>query len=82
MSDHGSDPNDFSNISAFDVDLGIPSLFEEYRGIKKWPATKQDILAAAKASGAPKETLAALAKIPDHSYADLKAVVHAATSVR
>jgi hypothetical protein len=52
---------------------GSPSWVLE--GMTKWPSTKEDIIAAGKAKGAPKETLDALSGIPNHSYGDIKAVI-------
>uniref|UniRef100_A0AAU2UY34 DUF2795 domain-containing protein n=1 Tax=Streptomyces sp. NBC_00003 TaxID=2903608 RepID=A0AAU2UY34_9ACTN len=42
----------------------------EHQAIKKWPATKMDILNAAKAGGESRERLDALARLPKDTYQD------------
>lgn len=40
-------------------------------GIEKWPATKQDVIAAAKKDGVPQDRIDAFAKLPKDSYKDV-----------
>ncbi|MFF4433844.1 DUF2795 domain-containing protein [Streptomyces sp. NPDC001513] len=40
------------------------------RLVKKWPATKQDIITAAKNAGSPKAAIAALKRLPKDAYQD------------
>ncbi|MEU5053523.1 DUF2795 domain-containing protein [Streptomyces sp. NPDC021096] len=42
--------------------------------VKKWPATKAEIIAAAKADGADKDRLDLLSQLPSASYKDIQAL--------
>ena len=48
---------------------------KEAIAVKKWPATKLDIVNAARATSAPKERIDALARLPKDSYSDAAALM-------
>ncbi|MEU5299785.1 DUF2795 domain-containing protein [Streptomyces noursei] len=56
------------------VDLGTEHA-PDLRLVKKWPATKQDIIAAAKSAGSPKQGIAALERLPKDAYQDAKTLM-------